>query len=198
MKLGTHNSGTGGKLLWWLKPLAWIINPTSKCQDRTIKEQLEDGVKVFNIQIAYFKGEWKFSHGLALYKESVEETLAMIKATATKEDPIYIQIYLDKCFWCRQNVKEFESLIEMIKENYCDDTFAIISTIVEGTQYHPYTSGVRINMVEHYWTRSWGKFYGESWIDRLPLPKRHVKKWNAKYKSECKHEYLMLDFYNYQ
>ena len=126
MKLGTHNSGTGGKLLWWLKPLAWIINPTSKCQDRTIKEQLEDGVKVFNIQIAYFKGEWKFSHGLALYKESVEENLAMIKACATKEDPIYIQIYLDKCFWCKQNVKEFESLIEMLKENYCDNTFFIL------------------------------------------------------------------------
>lgn len=31
MILGTHNSATGGKLLWWLKPLAWLINPTSKC-----------------------------------------------------------------------------------------------------------------------------------------------------------------------
>jgi hypothetical protein len=85
----------------------------------------------------------------------------------------------------------------MLKENYCDDTFVILSSKVEGTQYRPYSSGVGINMEEHYWSKSWGKFYGESWMDRLPLPKRHVKKWNAKYKSECKREYLMLDFYNY-
>lgn len=30
---------------------------------------------------------------------------------------------------------------------------------------------------------------------KLPLPKRHAKKYNAKCKSECKKEYLMLDFY---
>lgn len=197
MKLGTHNSGTGGELLWWLKPLAWIINPTSKCQDRTIKEQLEDGVKVFNIQIAYFKGEWKFSHGLALYKESVEENLAMIKATATKEDPIYIQIYLDKCFWCKPNINEFEILIETLKQNYCDDSFVILCSKVEATKYHPYCSDIKIDMEEHYWSKSWSKVNSKTWVDKIPLPKRHAKKWNGNYKSNCKHEYLMLDFYNY-
>jgi hypothetical protein len=50
-------------------------------------------------------------------------------------------------------------------------------------------------MDEHYWTLSWGKMYGKNWKDKLPLPKRHAKKFNAKYKSECKKEYLMLDYY---
>ena len=66
MILGTHNSATGGQLLWWLRPLAWVINPTSKCQDRTIQEQLIDGVKVFNLQVAYVGGKWRFTHGLAI------------------------------------------------------------------------------------------------------------------------------------
>ena len=49
MIYGTHNSATGGKLVWWLRPFAWVINPTSKCQDNSIDEQLQDGVKLFNL-----------------------------------------------------------------------------------------------------------------------------------------------------
>ena len=198
MIYGTHNSATGGQLLWWLKPLAWVINPTSKCQDKTIQEQLMDGVKVFNLQVAYIGGKWRFSHGLALYKDDVMLTIRQLRAWATKHEPIYIQLYLDKCFWCKQDIEEFEFLIEQIKHDYCSDCFFILSSWVEGTKYYPYCAGVKINLEEHYWTRSWGKMYGKTWIDKLPLPKRHAKKFNAKYKSECKKEYLMLDYYDYE
>lgn len=196
MKLGTHNSATGGQLLWWLRPLAWVINPTSKCQDRTIQEQLADGVKVFNLQVAYVNGKWRFSHGLAIYKEDVFETLAVMKATATKEEPIYFQLYLDKCVWRKQDIEEFEYLVEIIKNEYCDENFVMLSAWVEGTKYYPYSSGKKISLEEHYWTLAWGKMYGKTWIDKIPLPKRHAKKFNSKYKSECQKEYLMLDYYN--
>lgn len=197
MKLGTHNSATGGKLMWWLKPLGFIINTTSKCQDKSIKEQLEDGVKVFNLQVAYFNGKWRFSHGLALYNSNVEDTIKMIKSYATKEEPIYIQIYLDRCFWCSQNVKEFELFVNGLVRDFCDDTFVMLDCWVEGTNYHPYYNVLAVDMEEKYWTTSWVKEYGESFIDKLPLPKRHSKKYNIKYKRECTHEYLMLDFYSY-
>ena len=199
MILGTHNSATGGKLLWWLKPLAWIINPTSKCQDKTIQEQLQDGVKVFNLQVAYINGKWRFSHGLALYKEDIFETLKRMWLYSRKEEPIYFQLYLDKCFWCKQDVEEFEFLIEQLKREYCDKNFVMLYAWVEGgedyidgTDCYPYPK-----WEEHYWTRSWGKMYGKSWVDKLPLPKRHAEKYNAKYKDNCKSEYLVLDFYGY-
>ena len=198
MILGTHNSATGGKLLWWLKPLAWVINPTSKCQDRTIADQLADGVKVFNLQVAFVNGKWKFSHGLAIYKEDVIETLAMMKACATKEEPIYFQLYLDKCFWCKQNKVAFIELVATIKaELLKDGVFMMFDPWIEGTDERLRIGNVleKISLEEHYWTLSWGKMYGKSWIDKLPLPKRHAKKYNAKYKSECKKEYLMLDYY---
>ena len=196
MILGTHNSATGGQLLWWLRPLAWVINPTSKCQDKTIQEQLQDGVKVFNLQVAYINGRWRFSHGMALYKEDVMLTIRQLRAWATKHEPIYIQLYLDKCFWCRQDIEEFEFLVEQIKKEYCSENFVMLDSWVEGTKYHPYCSGVKISLEEHYWTTTWAK--DKSWIDKLPLPKRHAKKYNAKYKSECESEYLMLDFYDYE
>lgn len=195
MIYGTHNSATGGKLLWWLKPLAWLINPTSKCQDRTIADQLADGVKLFNLQVAYVGGKWRFSHGLAIYKEDVFETLAMMKACATKKEPIYIQLYLDKSWWCKPNREEFEKLIKQIYQGYCDDNFIMLDTWDEGANYHWFIVGVTISLEEHYWTTSWGKMYGKSWIDKLPLPKRHAKKFNKEYKDNCKSKYLMLDFY---
>lgn len=194
MILGTHNSATGGQLLWWLRPLAWVINPTSKCQDRTIADQLADGVKLFNLQVAYVGGKWRFTHGLAIYKEDVLETLAMMKACATKKEPIYFQLYLDKCFWCKQNVEEFEKLIEAVRLTYCDDSFYILSSWVEGTKYYPYSDGKKISLEEHYWTMGWAKTT-KKWYNYIPLPKRHAKKYNSKYKCECKKEYLMLDYY---
>jgi len=197
MILGTHNSATGGELLWWLRPLVWVINPTSKCQDRTIQEQLIDGVKVFNLQVAYVGGKWRFTHGLAIYKEDVFETLAVMKACATKDEPVYFQLYLDKCFWCKQDIEEFEFLVEQLKREYCDDNFVMLSAWVEGTKYYPYSSGKKISMEEHYWTMGWAKIT-KKWYNCIPLPKRHAKKFNAKYKSECKSKYLMLDYYNYE
>lgn len=196
MIYGTHNSATGGKLLWWLKPLAWLINPTSKCQDRTIADQLSDRVKVFNLQVAYINGKWRFSHGLALYKEDVIETLAMMKACATKDEPIYFQLYLDKCFWCKQDEIKFIELIAQLRNEFLDDKLMMFDPWIEGTNEtikHLGNVFEKIDLEEHYWTTSWAK--DKDWIDKLPLPKRHAKKYNAKYKSECKNEYLMLDYY---
>ena len=197
MILGTHNSATGGQLLWWLRPLAWLINPTSKCQDRTIVEQLDDGVKLFNLQVAYIGGKWRFSHGLALYEEDVLTTIRLMKAYSLKEEPIYFQLYLDKSFWCKQDIEEFEKLINVIKDKYCNDGFFILSSLVEGTKYYPYSSGKKINSEERYWTKTWSRINCKSQIDKLPLPKYHAKKWNAYYKDKCNKDFLMLDFYEF-
>ena len=196
MIYGTHNSATGGRLVWWQKPLAWLINPTSKCQDRSIADQLADGVKVFNLQVAYINGKWRFSHGLALYKEDVWETLKLMRLCASVKEPIYIQLYLDRCFWCKQDVEEFEFLIENIKKELCNSYFLMLSAWVEGTDYYPHKSGSNISLSEHYWTMGWVKSTKpKCLLDKLPLPKYHAKKYNAKHKSECKREYLMLDYY---
>ena len=199
MILGTHNSATGGSLVWWQKPLAWVINPTSKCQDRSIADQLADGVKVFNLQIARVKGKWRFSHGLALYKEDVWETLKLMRLCASVKEPIYFQLYLDKCFWCKQDVEEFEWLISQIKKELSTSWFVMLSARVEGTEYYPHRhTGKYPSLEEHYWTKGWVKCTKpKNYFEHLPLPKWHAKKYNKAYKENCKKEYLMLDYYNY-
>ena len=198
MIYGTHNSGTGGKLVWWLRPIGGIINLTSKCQNKSINEQLANGVRLFNLQIAYVNGEWRFTHGLAVYKENFITIIRLMKSYATKANPIYFQLYYDRCFWCKQRTDKFIELIDLLRHNYLeDDVFMMFSPLIESTKevfqlgnvYKP------ISSVEHYWTLSWSKHQNKL-IDKLPLPKYHAKKYNKQYKDTCKHDYLMLDFYN--
>lgn len=195
MIYGTHNSATGGKLLWWLRPIGGIINLTSKCQDKTITDQLADGVKLFNLQVAYVGGKWRFTHGLAIYKEDVIETIAKMRACATAKEPIYFQLYLDKCFWCKQDEIKFIELIAQIRCEFLDDKLMMFDPWIEGTNEHFRMGNVfeKISLEEHYWTLAWGK--DKSWLDKIPLPRRHARLHNAEYKKNCKTEYLMLDFY---
>jgi hypothetical protein len=194
MIYGTHNSGTGGKLLWWLTPIGGLINLTSKCQDLNIEEQLNNGVRWFNLQVAYYKNQWRFSHGLALYKEDVIKTLEMLCNFAKAKDPIYVQVYLDRSFWCKQNQEEFLKLGALLNQLHeYNEYFNTQSVWVEGTDIRlkPQAS---INGEEHYWTQSWAK--DKSIWDKLPLPRRHARKYNQVYIKNCSHDYLMLDFYN--
>lgn len=195
MIFGTHNSATGGELLWWLKPLAWVINPTSKCQSKTIGEQLEEGVKLFNLQVSYVNGEWRFSHGLAVYKEDVFETLAKMRACATAKEPIYFQLYLDNCLWAVNSDTAFRELVAKVKKAFCRPYFVMLSAWIEGTKEYPHKSESKLKWEERYWSATWARINATSLLDKFPLPKYHAKKYNARYKAECNKEYLMLDFY---
>lgn len=195
MIYGTHNSATGGKLIWWQRPFAWLLNTTSRCQNKSIEQQLRDGVKLFNLQITYYKGEWHFSHGLSIYKENFIEALAKMRAVATKREPIYFQLYLDKNFFCGQNKEKFKKLVEDIKNYYCAQHFVMLSAWIENSNEYPYKSRKKIDLREHYWTLTWGKTLGQNLLDMLPFPLRHAKKYNKKYKENCTSNYLMLDFY---
>lgn len=196
MILGTHNSATSGKLVWWQWLFGWFIHLTSRCQDRTIEEQLKDGVRLFNLQVTKYKGEWVFSHGLAIYREKLNDALALFEKYATKENPIYFQLYLDDNLFLGQPCEEFRGLMKEVVRAYNEDcNVKLCYGWIEGSK--EYFGGIPINCEEHYWTLGWAKNNAECLIDFLPLPKRHAEEWNAYYKVNCKAKYLMLDFYEH-
>lgn len=192
MIFGTHNSGTGEKLVWWQRPFSFFLHLTSRCQSRTIDEQLKHGVKLFNFQITYYKNEWRFSHGLCIYEGNVEDVLKKMKKYTKTDRPIYYQLHLDKNFLLGQNVEEFKKLVDKLKKQVGAQ---MLYAFIEGTNEYIYDSGIELDVSENYWSSYWGKYHGKSIIDKIPLPKRHAKKYNKKYKAENKFEYLMLDFY---
>ena len=194
MKRGTHNSATGGRLIWWLRPLAWVINPTSKCQDRSIVEQLEDGVKFFNLQVSLIGGKWRFTHGMGVYEEDVLKTLKLIRLCATPEKPIFFQLYLDNCFWCKKSIRRFIDLVDIVKDRYCNVSFVMHEAWVQNTDIYLHRSANNISIEEHYWSLGWAKTT-KKWYNFIPLPKRHAKKYNKVYKGNNQAEFLMLDYY---
>ena len=155
----------------------------------------EHFVEALSLETQTGEIKWRFTHGLAIYKEDVIETIAKMKACASAKEPIYFQLYLDKCFWATNSDTAFAQLVADIKKQFCCPHFVMLSAWIEGTDKYPHKSESKLKWEEHYWTLAWGKAYSKTWLDKIPLPRRHAKKYNEKYKRECKTEYLMLDFY---
>lgn len=191
--LGTHNSGTFSKLIWWQRPFGWLINLTSRCQTLSIEEQLKNNVRFFNLQVTYYKGQWVFSHGMAIYSERLMDAIELMNQYATTDCPVYYQLYLDKNFLLGQSINEFKILVGNLLSKY--NNVKMIYAYVEGSDIYLYKNlKDDVNCSEHYWTMTWAKSDAKSILDYIPLPKRHAKKFNKKYIDENKSDYLMLDF----
>ena len=96
--LGTHNSGTSSKLVWWQWPFGYLLNLTSRCQNLSIEDQLKNFVRFFNIQVTYYKNEWVFSHGFCIYTGKMYDAISKMVQYGTRECPVYFQLFLDKSF----------------------------------------------------------------------------------------------------
>lgn len=193
--LGTHNSGTSSKLVWWQRPFAWLLHLTSRCQTLSIKEQLKQNVRLFNLQITRYKKEWVFSHGMCIYTEKLYDALNMMVQYATEDSPVYFQLRLDKNFLLGQNKPEFRKLVDDLVDELKGTHVHMCYAYIEKGHEYPYNDlTIKLDTSEHYWSTSWSDANAKSWIDKLPLPKRHAKKYNKKYKEENKRDYLMLDF----
>lgn len=193
---GTHNSATGGNLVRWQRAFGWLIHPTSRCQSRTIAEQLQDGVRLFNLQITHYKGEWHFSHGTAIYEDEVISTLAMMRNCATEENPIYFQLFLDDNLFTGQDCEEFRKLVKELVKVYKSGNVIMLYAWIEGSAEYPYKSDIKLSYEEHYWTLDWAKKNAKSLLDYIPLPARHAEQYNTQYKENCKSRFLMLDYYH--
>ena len=75
-----------------------------------------------------------------------------------------------------------------------DTNVYMLYAYIEGTDEYPYRSDIKLNASEHFWTILWAADNAKSWIDKIPLPKRHAKIYNEKYIEENQADYLMIDF----
>lgn len=82
MKIATHNSGTGEQSGGWLSKLFSVF---AKCQDKTLVEQYQCGVRLFDLRIRKNKkGAWVFSNGLWESKNPVGYALSDLNLAAYK------------------------------------------------------------------------------------------------------------------
>ena len=198
---GTHNSGTSSSLVWWLRPFGYLLNLTSRCQSRSIDEQLEDGVVLFNFQVCYYKDDWHFSHGLCIYDgllfDAIRDIIIHLHNCKDNNKKIYIQLSLDKNFLVGQNIDRYKELVEYIINDLHNERLVILWCVIEGSgEYLYFNKSHGLSYNEKYWLNGFNiEGYKKSLLDYLPLPKYHAKKFNNRYVSECKQSVLMLDYY---
>lgn len=192
--LGTHNSGTFSKLVWWQRPLSYILNKTSQCQTLNIEQQLESNVKLFNFQVTFYKNEWVFSHGLCIYTEKLMDAIKdlQLSSMAHGDNKLYFQLYLDKNVFTGQNVEEFTKLVLELKDLLEGTNIHMLNAWVEGTDNYIYKSSLHLDISEKYWTSKWAK--DKKLLDKIPSPKKYAERYNEKHIVENASDYLMLDF----
>lgn len=92
-KLGSHNSMT------YLPPKKWYLYPfrfMARCQSKTIEEQYELGIRMFDIRIAFDKkGRPEFRHGLIAYKGEVEPIFKFLNERKDTHVRLLLEEYRD-------------------------------------------------------------------------------------------------------
>lgn len=201
MILGTHNSATYGNLVWWQKPLNWLNRLTSRCQDKTIHEQWQSGVRYFDFQVTYYAGEWHISHGLFTYQATLLHILKSLSRLATPKDPVYFNVALDNNFIFAEDNERFEVLVALLESKYVSESMILYSTSKNGI---PDTIRLKsecdLKFFHFYWSLAWAKQNATRLIDWLPLPKRYAGRHRESYNSYFSKLYtkdtvIILDFY---
>lgn len=90
--IGSHNtfSYLPPKNFWGKITRLW-----NKCQDKTIQEQYDAGVRYFDIRIKLIDGFWHIVHNNVDYGSCYYPTLASMFNKLAPKDNVYIRIILD-------------------------------------------------------------------------------------------------------
>lgn len=180
MKLGTHNSIT------YLEPQKWYMKPfqfIAKCQNKTIEEQYNSGVRLFDIRVSFTdEGLLEFRHGLMKYKGNVYDIFNKINSF---EESCYVRLWLEITKEDIYQEGSFKRVCKLVEEKYPNIKFFDGKrkfdqrTIYQFKYSKPLTKEVYAS-------------YQLPKIDDL-WPWLYAKIHNKKAKAE-EDEYLMLDF----
>jgi len=90
--IATHNSWSYlPERRWWMRLLRFC----SRCQDRTIGEQLKDGVRYFDLRLKFKRHLFGLAHGLVEYEAgSLTVSLRALDAVAEQEQ-LYVRVLME-------------------------------------------------------------------------------------------------------
>ena len=122
--IGSHNTMSYLKPSNWLLYLGYLIS--AKCQNKTLVEQIDSGVRVLDIRVfpEYDKHGitfWRYGHGLTKFTKNSPHIyiIANILNEKAKKDkkPIYMRIILERCK-SEYDVQKFIELCKFLESNY--------------------------------------------------------------------------------
>ena len=118
MKLASHNSWSYlPPMKWWMRPFAFM----AKCQSKTIREQYEAGVRLFDLRVRFNKeGYFILAHGLMEYRlGTLWESLNYLNE---KKD-CYVRVLLETSESDTKQEKRFRCWCDSTSFQFDDITF---------------------------------------------------------------------------
>lgn len=190
MIIGSHNSWSYlPSKKWWMTPFRFI----AKCQDLTIIEQYNRGVRCFDLRVRFDKnGNLMLCHGLLQYKISEEQLYCDLWWLNEKHD-VWVRVLHEA-----RNKKQYTTLSIKRFREYC-------SNIVKEFPYIKFWNGINLynNQVDYkfYFKPFCEEKYSsvcslrliDDWFPRLYAflnTKKHIKEGTNL-------DILLLDFINY-
>lgn len=191
MVLGSHNSWS------YLKPRLWFLRPfafTARCQEKTIKEQYDLGVRCFDLRLRFNKkGKPVIAHGLIEYNIKENELLDILQWLNDKND-CAIRVLHEV-----RNKRSYTLESKKLFVDYCDKLTSFFTGIKFWNGRNLYNAQVDYKFE---YNPSCVELYSSVCppylIDDL-YPKHYAKKNNRKnIKDNQDCEILLIDFVNIQ
>ena len=103
----SHNSGTGERPanLW-----ARLFPFVAKCQTKTLEEQCEAGITLFDIRVRWYDGRMFIHHGLARYDLTLDEALTLLDRKA-KPLSVVMVTYEGEC----DDDEDMEAFVQVVE-----------------------------------------------------------------------------------
>lgn len=165
LRIATHDSATGEKPA---NILSWLVIPFSRTQNKTISEQIEYGVRMFDLRAKSYKSEYHAAHGLFITKRTLEDIIAQINSVVNED--VYVTITYESKFKDEQDKQKFIDWVHEIKKKYNHITWGGIA--VKYTDFDTIVDWKIIEDAEGGFA-SVSKFVpldGKTWQTYLPIP----------------------------
>ena len=186
MKLATHNS------LTYLEPKCWFLKLFKfcyQCQDKSIHQQINDGVKYFDFRISFNSlRSLEVRHKLIAFKCDYSDFMELLMMMNHKKD-LVIRMVLEK------NTKEtdeedFRIICKYIEEHFKNIKFCCGEDVHSKKVIYQFKNGGGPSVIEKYSSVT-GKLIDGLW------PKKWAKKHNKEIFEANKNsdKFLMIDFY---
>lgn len=195
---GSHNtlSYLPVRSLW-----AKLQTPWHKCQDKDIYQQVEDGVRYFDIRVKLIHNIWHIVHNRIDYGilDIVGLTSTLNKLCLMIDDNIYLRIVLDVRKYPNNPVhykKRFLALVKLIDANTQSKCIIDDSITFWNWQHLDYKTGFdnknRLSMIEYH-TSIISKWYeyilGTKWFAR-----KHNKEFLTEEMKRDSHIVYLMDY----
>ena len=169
--IGSHNTMTYLPVRkWWMHLFNWM----AKCQNHSIEDQYNKGVRVFDFRLKFYKNNpiGYFAHGLIDYTNGKSPFFIITEFLLSHQDITQIRLFAEDTNCRYYDYSRFEEVANSIK-----DTFQRINVIVVHSRKSWERTGDSIYTdIEDYYKFSWKRL--------IPFPRLYTYMYGGSYSKE--------------